>query len=176
MFVLFIQSLGILALIAAAIVGAAIGLYKTVIYIEDHTIAFKETIFQIIMAVSFLHVVMLFRGVGILQVLFSAIIQFIFYNLYLKYPDFSLTDPFLITGSVMALINHFLVLRLLIFQFWIPEVIFYFFFCVWFTPFCFYVSLSANEDIMTDLHRKKRVRTVLGDLIGRVVNNVKKNF
>lgn len=176
MFLLFFQSLLVLALIACGIIGAALGLYKTVIYIEDHTMAFKERILQIIMAVGLLHIFMVFRGVGLLHVLYSASIQYIFYNLYLKYPYFQISDPFLIVGSVMALINHFLTLRLLIFKFSILEVIFYFIFCVWLVPFCFYVSLSANEDVLTDLDRKKKVRTVLGDLIGRVVSNVRKNL
>lgn len=176
MFLLFFQSLIILALLASGIIGAAIGLYKTVVYIEDHTMAFKERILQIIMAVGVIHIIMLFRGVSIFQVIYSGCIQYIFYNLYLKYPYFQISDPFLIVGSLMALINHFLTLRLLIFKFYIIEVIFYFIFSVWLTPFCFYVSLSANEDVMTDLERKKKVRTVLGDLIGRVVGNVRKNL
>lgn len=175
MFLLFIQSVGILLLIAASIVGAAIGLYKTVIYIEDHTMAFKDRILEIIYTVAALHIVMLFRGVSILQVAFSGFIQYIFYHLYLKYPDFTISDPLLITGSVLALVNHFLTLRLLIFNYYILEIIFYFIMCVWFTPFCFYVSLSANEDVMTDLHKRKKVKTVLGDLIGRVLGGINKN-
>lgn len=175
MILLFFQSLLILGLIAALIIGAAIGLYQTVIYIEDHTMAFKDRIKQIIFAIGAIHVFMLFRGVSIFQVLFSGSIQYVFYNLYLKYPDFLISDPLLIIGSIMALVNHFLTLRLLIFNFWVPEIILYFILCVWVTPFCFYVSLSANEDIMTDLHKRKKVQTMLGDLIGRFIGRVKKN-
>lgn len=173
MLLLFFQSLGILLLISGGIIGCAIFLYKTVIYIEDHTMAFKSKLKDIIIFISLFHIILLLRGVNIFQLIYSVSIQFIFYNLYLKYPYFVISDPLLILGSIMALINHFLILRLLVFDYYILEIITYFILCVWFTPFCFYVSLSANDELMTDLHKNKKVRTIIGNMIERVIGNVR---
>lgn len=168
MILLFVQSILILLAISAVVILAALFLYQVVVYVEDHAMAAKKRIESIIAVVSALHLLLLLRSVSIFQIIFSLSIQYIFYNLLMKYPNFSATDPYFILGSAMALINHFLVLRLLILNYWIWEVIAYFLVFVWTTPFCFYVSLSVNDDMFVPMRNAKR-ETLLGSVLKRVM-------
>lgn len=174
MLLLFVQSVLILLLITTIIIAVALLLYHTVIYIEDHAIAARKKIENIILTVSVLHIFLLFRSVNIFQIVFSLSVQYIFYHLLLKYPNFGVMDPYLIVGTVLALVNHFLVLRLLILNYWVLEVVVYFFVFVWLTPFCFYVSLSANDEVFVPVRNAKR-ETLLGRLMKGVMNRVRRD-
>jgi hypothetical protein len=149
-------------------VGLVIGLYKAVEYIEDKTYVAKKYIGIIIKGMSISHTLLLFRGVSILVILYSLSIQYIFYILLEIYPDVCPSNPTFIVGTCMALGNHFLMLRTMINgKHYVIEMILVFIFIVWTTPFCFFLSLSANDETLPS--KGKKTSTWIGRLMKKYV-------
>lgn len=149
MFIEFLKSIFVIIAVFGCFAGLGIGMYKAVEYIEDKTYAAKRRIEQIIIAISALHIILVFRGVSIFLVIYSLIIQYIFYTLLETYPNVQAYNPLFIIGSLLALGNHFMMLRAMIIGHnYLIEMVFSFLVFVWATPFCFFLSLSANDDAL----------------------------
>ncbi|KAM0673090.1 hypothetical protein GVAV_003436 [Gurleya vavrai] len=166
----FLKSISILFSMIAGLLAIAIGLYKAVEYIEDKTYAAKKRIEQIIIGVSLFHVILMFRGMSKLLLVYSLVIQYLFFSLLEIYPNIQPSNPTFICGSLMALVNHFLTLRCMILgNFYIVEMVLIFVFGVWSTPFCFFLSLSANDEALPVKGKKTNT------WIKRFVSNIIKN-
>ncbi|KAM0686844.1 erv26 superfamily protein [Conglomerata obtusa] len=145
----FIKSISVLLGVMTGLLSLGIGLYKAVEYIEDKTFAAKKKIEQIIIGISIFHLYMLIRGVSKLILIYSLVIQYLFYSLLDIYPNIQPSNPVFIAGSVMALGNHFLMLKAMILgNYFVAEMIIVFVVGVWCTPFCFFLSLSANDEAL----------------------------
>ncbi|RVD92423.1 transmembrane adaptor Erv26 [Tubulinosema ratisbonensis] len=140
---------------------------RAVSFIEDRTYAAKRRIELIIKIISGLHSLLLLRNVSKLLILYSLIIQFVFFSLLEDYPAFLPTSPYFLGGTFGALINHFLFLReLVVDHINVLEAFVYFFLFVWATPFCFFLSLSANDESFAVKNRKRE--TFIGKLIKKI--------
>ncbi|KCZ74374.1 hypothetical protein H311_04661, partial [Anncaliia algerae PRA109] len=129
--------------------------------------AAKRRIELIIKIISALHVLLLFRGITKFLILFSLIAQFLFFSLLEDYPAFLPTNAYFLSGTICALINHFLFLReLVVNKLGVIETIIYFFVFVWITPFCFFLSLSANDENFAV--KSKRRETFIGKFIKKI--------
>jgi hypothetical protein len=167
MFILvFLKSIFFIGALLCALIGLGVGLYKAVEFIGDRTFAAKKRIEQIMIAISIFHVLLILRGVNFFLVLYSLSIQYVFYTLLKPYPNIQPSNPVFIAGSVMALGNHFLMLRSMILgNHYMIEMVIGFLVAVWMTPFCFYLSLSANDMALPFKGRKTST------WIGRLIKN-----
>ncbi|XP_077992700.1 protein TEX261-like [Glandiceps talaboti] len=96
------------------------------------------------------------------------------YSLLLKnFPFIELTSPTFIVGCIMVVVNHFFAFQYFA-TVWHPfsEVLAYFTVCLWLVPFSFFVSLSANENILPTMAEQQR--TSGGDDDDLVSNYFKK--
>lgn len=169
MFLEFIKSIALILILLATLTFLGIFLYKTVEYIEDKTFAAKVKIEQIIITISCLHILLIFRRVSFFLVIYSLVIQGIFYNLLQYYPNIQPSNPNFIIGSLMALGNHFLMLRSMILgNNYLVEMVLIFIVIVWCTPFCFFLSLSANDEALPV--KGKKTNTWIGKMLGKVLN------
>ncbi|KAF7682435.1 Testis Expressed Protein [Astathelohania contejeani] len=168
MFVLFLKSILALVLVSSIIIGGGIGLYRAVNYIEEHTYAAKHRISIVIRSIMAFHLIVLLRGLPLSITLFSLVVQAIFYQLLDSYPLIRPNDPYFVAGTVLAFINHFLFLKVLVKGYLsLLESGLYFIIGVWTTPFCFFLSLSANDEaIMT---KERRNATWLGNIFKSVM-------
>lgn len=165
----FFKSLFILAASVSGIIGFGVGIIKAIEYIEDKAYAAKKHIEKIIQVSALLHIILLFRGVSILQILFSLTIQYSFFCLLEAYPTIKMENPFFVYGSVASLINHFLVIRFLFTsKIRILEIVFHFL-LIWITPFCFFVSLSANDEVLIVSGDRKINNTFIGKILREYV-------
>ena len=168
MILLFFKSIAILVSIVGGIVLLGAGLLNSVSFIEDRAYAAKRRIDYIIRAICVCHIILWFRNVSVLIVLYSLAVQYIFYCILDVYPAFEPTNPFFVGGTVGALINHFLFLRELVLnKLNVVETVLYFVAFVWVTPFCFFLSLGANDESFATRNKKKRA-TLLGNLVKKV--------
>lgn len=168
MFYEFIKSVLLIITVFSFFSGLGICMYKAVEYIEDKTYAAKRKIEQIIMTISALHFLLLFRGVNFFLILYSLSIQYIFYSLLDSYPNVQPTNICFIVGTLMALVNHFLILRTMIIgRHYMVEMVFSFVVFVWCTPFCFFLSLSANDDALPV--KGKKTNTLIKSFFVRVL-------
>merc|ERR1719315_955766 len=66
-----------------------------------------------------------------------------------SFPFFSATSPSFLLSVVMVVINHYLAFSFFGENFYpFSEVMAYFTICQWLVPFAFFVSLSANENVL----------------------------
>merc|ERR1712026_185345 len=93
---------------------------------------------------------------GATMVLCGIISQVLHLTLLPSFPYFALTSPQFILAAVMVVVNHYLA-----FQFFaenyhpFSEVMAYFTLCLWLVPFAFFVSLSANENVLPTTSERK---------------------
>lgn len=163
----FLKSIIIVICLISSLGFAGLGLYKAVEYIEDKTYAAKKKIEQIIITIAILHLFLLFRGVNFFLILYSLSIQGTFYTLLESYPNINPGNPTFILGSVMSLGNHFFILRAMILgKHYIIETLFSFVVFVWATPFCFFLSLSANDEALPT--KGKKTNTWISSFVKRL--------
>ncbi|KAF7697553.1 Testis Expressed Sequence [Cucumispora dikerogammari] len=175
MFFEFLKSIVFLIIGFSFIVGLVAIIYKSVLFIERKPHAAKKNIYSIIHTIAALHLLLLIRGYSKLLILYSLIIIFIFYQLMYNYPDVQIESPYFITGTVMTLINHFLYLRVLADNSHnVFEVLVYFIIFVWVVPFCFFLSLSANDMLIHEGGRKRE--TYLYKLLKKVTEKINRGI
>lgn len=168
MLLIFLKSIGILVGIVSSIVLLGAGMMRAVSYIEDKAYASKRRIDFIIKTICVSHIILWLRKVSIFVVLYSLIVQYLFYSLLESYPAFEPTNWFFIGGTAGALINHFLFLReLVVNRLGVIETVFYFIVFVWATPFCFFLSLGANDESFATRNKKRRT-TLIGQLFKKI--------
>ncbi|EOB13692.1 Protein TEX261 [Nosema bombycis CQ1] len=169
MFGIFLKSLLVVVGSIVGLLSVGLGIIKAIDYIEDKAFAAKKRIKQIIEISMGLHLYFLIRGGSFLHVLFSLSIQYSFYCMLDIYPIIKLDNPYFIYGTLASLVNHFLIIRMLFFrQFYSLEVI-CFFFLIWITPFCFFISLSANDEVIV-VKGKTTCNTLVGNLLKKILN------
>ena len=175
----FLLSIFYLILGLGFIIGLVCTVWKSVIFIETRPHAAKKNITSLIHLVAILHIIPLIRGYSFKLLIYSELIVLIFYQLIYNYPDVQLDSPYFIIGTILTLINHFLFLRVLADNLYHPiEVVLYFCVFVWVVPFCFYLSLSANDMLIHEGGKKRE--TYLGkffkQLVGKIHRGLKNEF
>lgn len=170
----FLKSLLLILGSIGGLIGLGIGIVKAIDYIEDKAYAAKKHIESIIQISAGLHIILLLRGVSIFQILFSLSIQYAFYCLLDIYPLVKMDNPYFIYGTIASLLNHFLVIRLLFSKPGIygAEIVLYFA-LVWTTPFCFFLSLSANDEVLF-VRGKASPNTIIGSFLKKYLYKEKK--
>lgn len=174
MMLVFVKSLFLIIGSIGSLLGIGLGIVKSIDYIEDRAYAAKKHIETIVQVSAGLHVVLLLRGVSFLQVLFSLSVQYSFYCLLDMYPLVKMDNPYFIYGTVASLINHFLTIRLIFSRSVVygMEVVFYFV-LIWVTPFCFFLSLSANDEALF-VKGKTQSNTLVGNFLKKYLYKEKK--
>lgn len=173
MFGIFFKSLVILVSSVVGLLGLGLGIIKAIDYIEDKAFAAKKRIKQIIEVSMGLHLYFLIRTGSFLHVLFSLSIQYSFYCMLDIYPIIKLDNPYFIYGTLASLVNHFLVIRMLFFKHLYSLEVLSFFLLIWITPFCFFISLSANEEVIV-VKGKTTCNTLIGNLLKKFINREQK--
>ncbi|KAL0265788.1 UNVERIFIED_CONTAM: hypothetical protein PYX00_011503 [Menopon gallinae] len=143
-------------------------LIHAVAYIEDKAYAAKRRIDTTIKTICVAHILLWFRHVSVFIILYSLVVQYLFYSILDVYPAFEPTNWFFVGGTIGALVNHFLFLRELISnKLNVVEAVLYFVTFVWATPFCFFLSLGANDESFAVRNKKGRA-TLMGNLFKKI--------
>merc|ERR1719511_392950 len=75
-----------------------------------------------------------------------------------SFPLFSVSSPAFVMVVVMVLINHYFAFSHFGENYYpFSEVMAYFTICMWLVPFAFFVSLSANENVFTNIEREQTI-------------------
>lgn len=167
-------------IVGIGIIGLSIGfiafLYKSIHFIEEYPNRAKEKIKLLAYTIWGLHILLLFRGFSLWLVLFSSCTQWLFYNLLEDYPNIETSGAGFITAAILAFVNHgFFLTTMLKNHFGLLEILFYFFGIVWAIPFSIFLSLTANDEIITISGAKKPIRrTMAGKILDTLLsrNNV----
>jgi len=135
----------------------AAGLYYLAELVEEYTVATGKIIrWMTLITFCIYGCLFIFEDMTATMVLCGIISQVLHLTLLPSFPYFALTSPQFILAAVMVVVNHYLA-----FQFFaenyhpFSEVMAYFTLCLWLVPFAFFVSLSANENILPTLAERK---------------------
>lgn len=128
----------------------AAGLYYLAELVEEYTVITAKII-KTLTSVTFVIYVCLFlfesfpTGLVVCGIV-SQVLHFILLH---SFPFFTVASPQFLAAVVMVVVNHYLAFRFFG-EFYYPfsEVMAYFTLCLWMVPFAFFVSLSANENVL----------------------------
>ena len=144
----FLKSTFTLLAVIGIFVGLCVLIIRSVRHIENNVYGVKETIRKIVFAVIALHIYLLYIGVPLWHLAFSLTIQYAFYQFFDSYPVIKPEDPKFLYAVIASLVNHFLMIRVFI----VHEIgvinIVLCFLHIWTTPFCFFFTMSASDNLM----------------------------
>lgn len=128
----------------------AAGLYYMAELVEEYTVMTAKIIKYLIWCVSGIYLGLLFFEDLPLSLIILGLISNAVYLLILKtFPFIELSNPSFILSLVLMVINHYFAFSHFS-EVWHPfsEVLAFFTICLWLIPFAFFVSLSANENVL----------------------------
>lgn len=161
----------IFVFIIAAVIGVCIGTIRSIEYIEENTYAAKQKIQNLIYGVLLCHIYLLWAGVPIYHLLLSLSIQYTFNCFMRDYPAIKPEDFRFIYGVVGSLINHFLMIKFFFDRHCGVVTIIFCFILVWATPFAFFFSMSATDDVLFVKNQgQQNVKTYAGMLLDYLLN------
>ena len=175
MFFEFIKISSIFILIVVAVIAVCVGTIRAIEYIEENTYAAKSKIQNIIYFSMCCYVFFMLKGMPIWQILFGLGVQYTFHCLMNSYPAIRPEDPRFLGGVLGSLVNHFLMIKFFFEKSGNILIIIFAFAIVWLTPFCFFFSMSATDDVLFVKNSNKHVKTYAGMLLDYLLNLGKKN-
>eukprot|EP01105_Mastigella_eilhardi_P005296 TRINITY_DN17042_c0_g1_i1.p1 TRINITY_DN17042_c0_g1~~TRINITY_DN17042_c0_g1_i1.p1 ORF type:complete len:202 (+),score=77.19 TRINITY_DN17042_c0_g1_i1:88-693(+) len=123
------------------------GLYFIAELVEEHTMIAKRILKYAITTVIVLHVLLFFfEELPTMELAVSFLAHIVYSWLLVRFPVVDLFSPQFILSTMMAVGSHCLWFKHFLFTWYsYTEMMAIFLVCVWLVPFCFFVSLSANE-------------------------------
>lgn len=155
----------VLILVIAFVIGIGVAIIKFIDYLEENPYGSKKLIEYILYTAVACHILFLFIGISIPQILFSLSIQYAYHCLFDAYPIIKPEDPKFIYGLVASLVNYFLMIRFI--STYNPGLLMIVpcFIIIWITPVCFFFSMSATEDTLFIKTKGKTNVTYAGKFI-----------
>merc|ERR1719431_741333 len=91
-----------------------------------------------------------------------------------SFPFFSATSPSFIVSVIMVIVNHYFAFSHFGENYYpFSEVMAYFTICMWLVPFAFFVSLSANENILPTLGERRHLMAEENDVVSNYFSKQK---
>merc|ERR1719402_1513782 len=85
--------------------------------------------------------------------------------------------PFFIVAVVMVIVNHYFAFSHFGENYYpFSEVMAYFTICMWLVPFAFFVSLSANENVLPTLGERRHLMAEDNDVVSNYFNKKQKGY
>jgi len=136
----------------------AAGLYYLAELVEEYTVMTARVIRWISTFTLVAYVgLFFFENFTASMVVCGIISQFLNLFLLQSFPFFAMTSPTFLASVVMVFVNHYLAFQFFgdtYYQF--SEVMTYFTLFLWLVPFAFFVSLSANENVLPTTSSERR--------------------
>ncbi|XP_023346292.1 protein TEX261 [Eurytemora carolleeae] len=128
----------------------AAGLYYLAELVEEFTaVAAKAIRYMVLLTLATYIGLFLFENMPLSMIVCGIVAQVSHLALLSSFPFFSFSSPAFLVSMLMVLVNHYLAFSFFgenYFPF--SEVMAYFTICMWLVPFSFFVSLSANDNVL----------------------------
>merc|ERR1719431_1060926 len=106
-----------------------------------------------------------FENIPSTLIICGIIAQIAHLSLLSSFPFFSATSPSFIVAVVMVIVNHYFAFSHFGENYYpFSEVMAYFTICMWLVPFAFFVSLSANENVLPTLGERRHLMAEDNDI------------
>ncbi|KAL4231133.1 hypothetical protein ACF0H5_008716 [Mactra antiquata] len=128
----------------------AAGLFYLAELVEEYTVLTKKIILYLISLTTAVYIcLLLFEDLPFSNILFGLLGNVAYFVLLKDFPYFLLSSPGFIGSVGSVLLNHYLAFSYFTSVYHpFHEVLAYFTICLWLVPFAFFVSLSANENVL----------------------------
>ncbi|XP_033123834.1 protein TEX261-like [Anneissia japonica] len=151
MWFLFILSwVATLVQVCFVTLALAAGLYYLAELVEEYTVMAKKVIKWLIISTVCVYIgLILFEDMP-KSLTLTGFASTCFYSLLLSnFPYIEVMSPVFIISCIMLFANHYIAFQHFTEE-WYPfaEVLAYFTICLWLVPFAFFVSLSANDNVL----------------------------
>merc|ERR1719431_700358 len=118
-----------------------------------------------------------FENIPSTLIVCGVIAQVAHLSLLSSFPFFSATSPSFIVAVVMVIVNHYFAFSHFGQNYYpFSEVIAYFTICMWLVPFAFFVSLSANENVLPTLGERKHLMAEDNDVVSNYFSKKQKRY
>jgi len=98
----------------------------------------------------------IFENIPTTLVVCGVVAQLAHLALLSSFPFFSVSSPSFIMAVIMVLVNHYFAFSYFGENYYpFSEVMAYFTICMWLVPFAFFVSLSANENVLPTVSERR---------------------
>ncbi|XP_060565478.1 protein TEX261-like [Ruditapes philippinarum] len=156
----------------------AAGLYYLAELVEEYTVFTSKVIrYLIIFNTSVYICLLLFEEMPFFTILFGLLGNGAYFLLLREFPYFALSSPGFIGSVVSVVLNHYLAFSHFT-QEWYPfhEVLAYFTVCLWMVPFAFFVSLSANENVLPTMAERPPMMGAETDVVSNYFSRKGKKY
>ncbi|CAF2372941.1 unnamed protein product [Rotaria sp. Silwood2] len=185
----FMYAISWLAFIIIAIcltISVAAGMYYVAELIEEYTSVAKRIVRFILIIVTCLNILL-----AVLETQFTLTLcsigflsNIIYFFILANFPVIGFLSPTFLFSMVLLIIHHYCAFSFFNNNYYpFPEILAYFTIFVWMIPFCFVLSLSANDYVLPQYSEPQRDRysddTMLnngGDLVTNYFKKRAKNF
>lgn len=156
----------------------AAGLYYLAELVEEYTVMTAKVIRWMIISVIAVYVgLFMFENLPTSLVAGGLVAQIGHLALLSSFPFFSVSSPSFILSVVMVLLNHYLAFSFFGENYYpFSEVMAYFTVCMWLVPFSFFVSLSANENVLPTLNERRPLLSEDNDLVSNYFSRKQKGY
>jgi len=154
----------------------AAGLYYLAEVVEEYTVVTSKIIKWVTLTTLVVYgCLFAFEDMTGTMVVCGVLSQLLHLALLQDFPYFALTSPSFIAAIVMVIVNHYLAFQFFAENYYIfSEVMAYFTLCLWLVPFAFFVSLSANENVLPTMAEKRPLLPDENDVVSNYFMRQKK--
>ena len=142
-------------------VSVAAGMYYVAELIEEYTSVAKKIIRWILIVITGLNIGLLILENQISWTLgaIGLLSNVIYFLILAEFPVITFLSPTFLFGMVLLLVHHYFAFSFFNYHYYpFPEILAYFTLFVWLMPFCFVLSLSANDYVLPQYSDTKRDR------------------
>ncbi|KAK3765996.1 hypothetical protein RRG08_002239 [Elysia crispata] len=149
-FLYILTWIALLVQLCVATLSIAAGLYYLAELVEEYSVMTAKIIKYLIYITIAIHLcIIVFEDFSLYMTIggLAGCVAHLF--LLQDFPYFYLTSPAFVSSIALLLVNHYMAFAHFS-TVWYPfqEVLAYFTMCLWLVPFVFFVSLSANENVL----------------------------
>lgn len=131
-------------------IALASALYYLAELVEEYTVITGKIVKITIGIISVVYVgLLLFESFPWHVVLMGLVTNIVYYLLLNDFPYISFTSPVFLLSVALVFVNHYLAFQYFSQVYYsFSEILGYFTVCLWILPFAFFISLSANENVL----------------------------
>lgn len=177
-FLSFLGWVSLILQICFVTVAVAAALYYIAELVEEYTVLAASVIKYLILATVVAHVgVYLFEDFPFTLVFCSLLASGVHFLLLKSFPVVELSDPLFLLTIGFLILNHFLSFNHFT-SIWYPfnDVLTYFLCCQWIVPFAFFVSLSANDNVLPTVSESTYKSTDDNDIVSNYFKRKSKKY
>ncbi|XP_053213110.1 protein TEX261-like [Panonychus citri] len=177
-FMAILSWLAIIVQVSFIIMSLAAGLYYLTELVEEYTVIASKVIRVIIFITIAIYLCLIIFENLPLGLLLSGIISQLVHLCILKnFPFFTFTSVPFISGIILLFVNHYLAFTFFADGIYpLSQVLGFFTLCLWIVPFAFFISLSANDNILPTLAETRPLVSDDSDVVSHYFSRKTKKY